>query len=36
MTYAGMVAALAERFPQVAASADGNLQRLLGERRFVE
>lgn len=35
VTYAGMVAALAERFPQVAASADGNLQRLLGERRFV-
>lgn len=34
VTYAGMRAALAERFPLVAATADDNLQRLLGERRF--
>lgn len=34
VSYAGMVAAVAERFPEVAAQADGNLQRLLRERAF--
>lgn len=33
--YAGMVAAAESRFPQVAARADANLQRLLGERALV-
>lgn len=32
--YAGMVAAVQERFPLVARSADANLERLLGPRRF--
>lgn len=36
VTYAGMVDAAEARFPQVAALADGNLQRLLGEREFTQ
>ena len=32
--YRGMVAAVEQRFPEVAARADDNLQRLLGERAF--
>lgn len=34
VTYAGMADVAGRRFPEVAARADGNLQRLLGERSF--
>lgn len=34
VTYAGVVDAAGRRFPEVAARADGNLQRLLGEQAF--